>query len=72
MRGTGIFFLITLIWNTGIIATTPFDGAHYLTDIIGGVVVMVASVFVIHRLEPYLETVFSRKLQTPQLTPQPQ
>lgn len=72
MRGTGIFFAISLIWNVGIIATTPFDGAHYLVDIIGGVMVMLASVLLIRRLEPYLETLFSRRSQATQLVPQTQ
>lgn len=72
MRGTGIFFAIAVVWNVGIILTVPFDGAHYLIDVIGGGLVMLVSVLLIRWLEPYLETLFSRRPQEGQLVPQPQ
>jgi membrane-associated phospholipid phosphatase len=70
MRGTGIFFAIMLIWNVGIILTTPFDGAHYLVDIVAGGVVMVAAVYFVRWLEPWLASTYAKKPMEPQLVPQ--
>ncbi len=72
MRGTGIFFAITVVWNVGIMLTIPFDGAHYLTDIIGGAVLMVTCIYFIRWLEPWLAATWSKQLKEPQLVPQPQ
>lgn len=37
-RGTGIFFVISVIWNAGIILCTPIMGNHYFGDVLGGAV----------------------------------
>lgn len=72
MRGTGIFFVISLLWNVGIIITTPFDGAHYLVDVIGGLVVIMAAIYFIRWLEPWLASTYAKNPMEPRLVPQPQ
>ncbi len=72
MRGSGIFFAIAVVWNVGIILTTPFDGAHYLTDVIGGFLVMGLSMALIRWAEPRAANLFSRQLAAPGMVPQPQ
>jgi len=72
MRGTGIFFIITLVWNIGIITTTPFDGAHYLVDIIAGGLVMLGAIHFIRWFEPWLAKNFVKSPKESQLVPQPQ
>ena len=58
-RGTGLFSIMITVWSLGIIATTPFDGAHYITDIIGGAVVLMATIAAVQRLEPHLARILS-------------
>ncbi|MEM7302070.1 MAG: phosphatase PAP2 family protein [Pseudomonadota bacterium] len=65
MRGSGIFFVISLIWNALIIATVPFDGAHYLTDMLSGVLVAIVAIAFMHWLEPRLNAFYAREKREP-------
>lgn len=50
MRGTGIFFLISVLINSATIASTPIFGGHYFVDLIGGFVVAGGVVVVVKML----------------------
>lgn len=71
MRGNGWFFALTALWNIGIILTTPFDGAHYITDIIGGAVVLMVAIAAVQRLEPHMARILSSKSDKPEPEIQP-
>lgn len=72
MRGNGLLFALTAIWNIGIVLTTPFDGAHYLTDLIGGALVLTLTVYLVRVLEPHLSLIYSTRNSDQKLVPQPQ
>ena len=72
MRGNGVLFALTAIWNTGIVLTTPFDGAHYLTDLIGGALVLALTIYLVRALEPHLSLIYSNKDGDQELVAQPQ
>lgn len=72
MRNSGIFRYVIAIWSIGIIVTTPFDGAHYIADLVGGAILVVATIAFVRWLEPRLERVFSSPFSKPVLVPQPQ
>lgn len=59
MRRTGPWFLPVVIWNLGIIATTPFDGAHYIADVLGGALVTAGAIAFVRWLEPRLARFFA-------------
>ncbi len=72
VRGCGLFSWVVGIWGLGIVATTPVDGSHYLTDVIGGVVLLAITIAAVRWLEPRLERVFSSTASKPELVPQQQ
>ncbi len=49
-RGTGWFFVVSLIWNAIIILATPLMGNHYVADVIGGLVTSVFAIWATHQL----------------------
>lgn len=71
IRGCGLITFLVGIWGLGIVATTPFDGAHYIADIIGGAFVLFATIAAMQRLEPYLTRVLSPSKEQAELSPQP-
>lgn len=42
--------LLLLVLNIGMIAASPIDGGHYFVDIIAGVIIALAAIFIVHRL----------------------
>ncbi len=70
MRGNGLLFAITAVWNIGIVITTPFDGAHYITDVIGGGLVLALVIVLLRWLEPHLNRIFSSRPAKKQPSPQ--
>lgn len=68
-RGCGLFAWVVGIWGIGIVATTPVDGSHYLTDVIGGIVLLAITIAVVRWLEPHLERILSSPFSEPELVP---
>lgn len=54
-RGTGWFFVISLVWNGAIILCTPIMGNHYVADVLGGAVVTVVTIIVCNRVYSMLD-----------------
>jgi membrane-associated phospholipid phosphatase len=48
-RGKGILFWIMLVVNLCIIATTPVEGGHHLSDVLGGIVVALGTFALVRR-----------------------
>jgi hypothetical protein len=71
VRGCGLTTYLVGIWCLGIVATTPFDGAHYVADIIGGGVTLMATIAVMQRLEPHLTRILSPHTDKTEPAPQP-
>ena len=69
MRGCGKFLVLAVIWNLAIIATTPFDGAHYLADIVGGVIVAIIGVYLLRWIEPRVNAFYARPVVPSSLSP---
>ena len=59
VRGYGLITFLVGAWCLGIVATTPFEGAHYIADIIGGGVTLMATIAAMQRLEPHLTRILS-------------
>lgn len=51
LRGVPVLFACALTFNAAMIAATPVVGGHYMTDILGGVAVAVATIWIIGRLD---------------------
>lgn len=49
-RGTGFFFVVSVIWNVGIILCTPIMGNHYIGDVVGGAVLSVFIIWLTSRI----------------------
>lgn len=49
-RGTGFFFVVSIIWNIGIILCTPIMGNHYIGDVIGGAILTVFIIWLTSRI----------------------
>jgi len=65
LRGMGPVFYAALAINLGIIASTPLDGAHYLTDVIGGVAIFALLAVFASRLQRYLTARFEPTVWRP-------
>ena len=72
MRGCGKYMTLAVIWNLAIIATTPLDGAHYLADIVGGVIVAIMGVYLLRWIEPRVNAFYARPMVPSALSPQAQ
>ena len=48
-RGLGYIFWLMLVMNFCVIATTPVEGGHHLTDVLGGIVVAFAAFVLVRR-----------------------
>ena len=53
-RGRRRWFIPAVILNAAVIAATLTTGWHYFTDVIGGVLLAVAVIWLTKRLEPWL------------------
>lgn len=51
MRGVPVLFVCALAINTAMIAATPVVGGHYMSDILGGIAVAFATIWLIERLD---------------------
>lgn len=49
-RGTGFFFIISIIWNISIILCTPIMGNHYIGDVVGGAILTVFIIWLTSRI----------------------
>ncbi len=72
MRNSGVFRYVIALWSIGIVLTTPFDGAHYIADLVGGAILVVATIAFVRWLEPRLDRFFSSPFAEPKLVPQTQ
>jgi len=64
-REIRLLSIFVTIWGLGVVATTPFDGAHYISDVIGGFVVLMATIAAMQRLEPHLARIFAQEKSKP-------
>lgn len=63
-RGTGWFFVISLIWNGIIIFATPLMGNHYVADVIGGLVTTAFAIWATHQIYKLIDAHYEKNSRT--------